>query len=295
MSAAKPTGTFEQGQIQRAIGAARRRVASPSAAELRKSYIDLLEKAVQHTLYYPTDKGELPEYWTTAIKAALAEKGVTPKPASAEAVRAEGRDWPLFAQTMIGTKRLRNVRSCVQRVIADGVEGDLIEAGCWRGGTTILMRGIVKAHGENDRIVFAADSFQGVPEPDRERFPADAEDLNFTADALAVSREEVEANFERYGLLDDGVRFLEGWFKDTLPTVANRKWAVIRLDGDLYESITDSLENLYDGVSPGGFVIIDDYCFDNCRAAVDDFRAKRGISDPIEQIDWNASFWRKSA
>jgi O-methyltransferase len=208
--------------------------------------------------------------------------------------RRQGRDWPIYAQTMIGAKRLRNLRSCVQRVITEGVPGDLIEAGCWRGGASILMRGIVKASGERGRTVWAADSFAGVPPPNVDEYPADAGDLNYTAEQLAVPLEEVRANFRRYGLLDEGVQFLEGLFKDTLPTLADRRWAVIRLDGDLYESTMDGLENLYPRLSVGGFLIIDDYGWENCRQAVEDYRDRHGISEPIERIDWVGAYWRRS-
>jgi O-methyltransferase len=111
---------------------------------------------------------------------------------------------------------------------------------------------------------------------------------------LAVSLAEVKRNFTRYGLLDDQVCFLEGWFKDTFPTAPINQIAVLRLDGDMYESTTDALVHLYDKVSPGGYVIIDDYgCIGNCKAAVDDFRRSRRITDPIQQIDWSGIFWRR--
>ena len=83
------------------------------------------------------------------------------------------------------------------------------------------MRGILNAYGETGRRVFAADSFKGLPPPDAE-FPADAGDTLHTRNQLAVSRAEVEENFRRYGLLDDKVVFLEGWFKDTLPNAPYR-------------------------------------------------------------------------
>ena len=76
---------------------------------------------------------------------------------------------------------------------------------------------------------------------------------------LAVPEEEVKANFRRYGLLDDQVRFLPGWFKDTLQDAPIDRIAVLRLDGDLYESTIQALDALYPRVSPGGFCIIDDY------------------------------------
>jgi len=154
---------------------------------------------------------------------------------------------------------------------------------------------VMKANGVDDRLVWAADSFAGVPPPNPDEYPADEGDLNHTAPELAISLEQVKANYDRYGLLDDGVRFLEGWFKDTLPTVADRKWSVVRLDGDLYESTMDGLTNLYPNLSPGGFMIIDDYGWDNCREAVEDYRREHGITEPITEIDWVGAYWRRGS
>ena len=291
---ASPARNRAGSAVRRMIG--RRR--GPSSRALAGMYLDLLEKALMHTLYHPPDVVEMPEFSSEAFRAAVEARaggGRAGKKIDMAEQRSLGRDWPKYAQTMIGIKRLRNVRRCVQTVIDEGVPGDLIEAGCWRGGAAIMMRGVLEANGEQGRHVWAADSFAGVPAPNEELYPADAGDLNHTADQLAVPVEEVRGNFERYGLLDDRVHLLEGWFKDTLPTLAGHRWAVMRLDGDLYESTIDSLTNLYDGLSVGGFVIIDDYVWDNCRAAVDDFRAERGISDEVHEIDWTGAYWRRSA
>ena len=229
------------------------------------------------------------------VERELERAGITDLGGSGDVQRRnEGRDWPLYAQTMIGRKRTRNVRRCVEAVLAERIPGDLIEAGCWRGGTVIMMRGILKAYGVSDRIVYGADSFEGLPKPDAERFPADRADINYTAEELKVPIEEVEANLARYGLNDGGVRLLEGWFRDTLPTVGDRQWALVRLDGDLYESTMDGLVNLYPKLSPGGFLIIDDYGWENCRQAVDDYRREHGIGEAIERIDWVGAFWRKA-
>ena len=128
------------------------------------------------------------------------------------------------------------------------------------------MRGVLAPlTATRSRSVWVADSFEGLPKPDAGRYPPMRGDVNYTAEELAVSLEEVRANFERYGLLDDRVRFVEGWFRDTLPRLADRRWAVIRLDGDLYESTMDGLLNLYPQLSVGGYLIVDDYGFDNCR------------------------------
>jgi O-methyltransferase len=210
------------------------------------------------------------------------------------AARAEGRDWPPTAETMIGTARLRNVAELCSVALAEGVPGDFAETGVWRGGATILMRGVLAAHGVEDRTVWVADSFDGLPVPDGGRYPADA-DLDWSGvEVLKVDAAAVRANFERYGLLDDQVRFLEGWFCDTLPDAPIERLAVLRLDGDLYQSTMDALVALEPRVSPGGFVIVDDYGgWESCRAAVDDYRAAQRIDAPIEAVDWTGVWWRK--
>jgi O-methyltransferase len=210
------------------------------------------------------------------------------------AARARGADWPLRAHTMIGLQRLDNLQFCVETVVQEGIPGDLIETGVWRGGACIFMRAILKAYGDRSRRVWVADSFSGLPPPDSESYPADADDRHHAYSELAVSRAEVEENFRRYGLLDEQVRFLEGWFKDTLPSAPIERLAVLRLDGDMYESTIQALEALYDKLSPGGFVIVDDYFLPPCARAIHDFRAAQGITDPISDIDGSGSFWRRS-
>jgi O-methyltransferase len=265
---------------------------------LRERYLDLLGAALTHTLYDPIDVRPLPpdqqQAWQQAIQEQVERTGepfVLPDPREEREV---GRDRPMYAQTMIGVRRLANLRACVERVIAEGVPGDLIEAGAWRGGASIMMRAVLEAYGDEERGVWVADSFEGLPKPDAERYPLDAGDINFAEEELAVSVDEVRANFERYGLLDDRVRFVEGWFRDTLPALADRTWAVIRLDGDLYESTMDGLRHLYPRLAPGGFLIVDDYGFDNCRAAVEDYRREHGIGEPIEEVDWVGAYWRRA-
>jgi len=208
--------------------------------------------------------------------------------------RAQGRDHPAMAHTMIGLRRLENIQYCVEEVLARGVPGDLIETGVWRGGATIFMRGILAAHGVTDRTVWAADSFEGLPMPDPTKYPADLGDKHYMLSHLAVSLEDVKRNFARYGLLDEQVRFLKGWFKDTLPSAPIDSLSVLRLDGDMYESTMDALLHLYPKLSPGGYVIIDDYGYsESCRKAVNDYRAEHGINDEMREIDWSGIYWMR--
>jgi len=265
-------------------------------SRLRGRYLDLMKAALTHTLYRPMDvRFENAGYVVGEEMRESVEAEFAKEDFDWADVRADGRDWPRFAQTMVGLKRLDNVQECVARVLADAVPGDLIETGVWRGGVAIFMRALLDAYGDPDRCVFAADSFRGLPAPDTDAYPADAGNRLHTAEVLAVSREEVARNFELYELLDERVRFLEGWFADTLPTVANRTWSVIRLDGDMYQSTMEALTNLYPRLSIGGFLIVDDYTFEPCRRAVTDYRSEHDIDAPIEAIDWLGAFWRRTA
>jgi O-methyltransferase len=207
--------------------------------------------------------------------------------------RKRGEDWPLIAHSMIGRLRMENLLDCMKTVVNENVKGDFIETGVWRGGSCIFMRGFLKAYGIEDRSVWVADSFEGLPEPDPAKYPADAGDTLYQFDFLRVSLEEVQANFRKYDLLDEQVRFLKGWFRDTLPAAPMNEIAILRADGDLYESTMDCLNNLYDKVTAGGFVIIDDYGLVTCKAAVDDYRRQHNIVEPLIQIDSFGAYWRK--
>ena len=211
--------------------------------------------------------------------------------------RRTGQDWPRDAETMVGSARLDNVEELVREAIGAGVPGDLVETGVWRGGVVILMRALLDALGDEDRTVWACDSFEGLPPADLENYPQEAshdvdEDLR---GGIAVSLPEVKANFERYELLDDRTEFLVGWFRDTLPSAPIDQIAVLRLDGDLYESTMDALVHLEPKVAPGGFVIVDDFkSWEPCRKAVTDYRSANGIESEIHEIDWSGVWWQKT-
>lgn len=214
------------------------------------------------------------------------------KPFDATA-RENGSDWPFFGYTMIGCRRMENIQACIEDVLKNDVPGDLIETGVWAGGATIFMRAVLKCHNVTDRTVWVADSFEGLPPPNTEAFGSDAGDDLSETQYLKVSQEDVAANFARFDLLDDQVKFLKGWFCDTLPDAPIEKLAILRLDGDLYESTMDALKALYHRVSPGGYVIVDDYfSWDSCKKAVTDFRTEHGIDAEIKKIDWTGVYWQ---
>jgi hypothetical protein len=224
------------------------------------------------------------------------QPGFPPVPSEYELdKRQSGFDWPSEAETMIGMYRLNNVQNCATDVLRAGVPGDFIETGVWRGGASILMRATLAAFGDTSRRVWVADSFQGLPAPDPSRFPVDADDRHWELKSyLSVPVETVKSNFERYGLLDEQVVFLPGWFKDTLPSAPVEKIALLRLDGDMYESTFEALTFLYPKLTPGGYVIIDDYgALPTCKSAVHDYRAAHRIDEEIRKIDWTGVYWQK--
>jgi O-methyltransferase len=194
------------------------------------------------------------------------------------------------AETMLGLRQLGHMEQCILEVLREEVPGDLLEAGVWRGGMTIFMRGVLRAYGATDRLVWVADSFAGLPQPETgQEYDA------WKEGDMAVSLEQVRENFERYGLLDEQVRFLKGFFSETLPQTPIEKLAILRVDADLYSSTLDVLNHLYPRLSPGGFAIFDDYeNLPDCRRAIDEFREKHGIREKIRKVDERAICWRRA-
>lgn len=242
----------------------------------RDFYLDLLCKSLSNLIYGPFPQ----DPWNDG----LFRHDAIP-----------GRDRQSPAHTMVGVLRLANLRTLTQRVIDFEIPGDLIETGVWRGGCCILMRGVLAANSIRDRKVYVANSFEGLPPPNPHMFPQDTGDTLHTIPELAVSLDQVKANFRRYDLLDDQVVFVKGFFSDTLPSIDAKALSLIRLDGDMYESTYVALENLYPRLSIGGFVIIDDYgAIEQCRKAVTDYRNKLGITERIQQSDWTEIWWQKT-
>jgi len=204
-----------------------------------------------------------------------------------------GRDWPMHAETMVGVERLNNIEKLLTDIIENNIEGDCIETGVWRGGATIFMAAILKAYSQK-RNVWVADSFEGLPKPNADKYPHDKDDVHHTKTRLAISKEEVENNFKNYSLLGENIKFLKGWFKDTLPKAQIDKLALVRLDGDMYESTMDGLINLYPKLQSGGYIIIDDWgAVPACKKAVLDYREKNNITEDIILIDWGGVYWKK--
>jgi O-methyltransferase len=272
------------------------------------AYLELLKKSLTASLYdessWQVVDGPMPE--ATGIAAtvkrrfirALKQRGLLIVKVNKyqSELREQGLDWPLFGLTMVGLRRLDNIQKCIEDVLVKNVQGDFVETGVWRGGSSILAKAVLRHHGADDRVVWCCDSFEGMPVP-KQRDISLQKSADFSdRDYLVATKEQVENNFRKFGLLDGNVRFLKGWFCDTLPTAPIKQVAILRMDGDLYESTMDALKNLYAKVSIGGYLIVDDYkSWDGCRTAIDEFRKQHRIEDPVIDIDAHAVYWRKTA
>ncbi len=279
---------------------------------VRRRYLELLKSALGDRLYPRAEDAEVTlaelsraEGLSEQVKKLLSLPAIPPEQRSLlerlsttdnETMARFLRDNAPRAHTLVSRAALDNVEDCVATALAQGVAGDLMECGVWQGGVTILMRALLEAYADPDRQVWVADSFQGLPRPDPSVDVLDAALHTFlqAVGGLAVSLETVQENFRRYDLLDERVRFLPGWFADTLPGAPVQKLAVLRLDGDWYESTRTALECLYPRVSPGGFVIIDDYAeLFGAQRAVDEYRQNHGILSPLIQVNDQVHYWRK--
>ncbi len=195
--------------------------------------------------------------------------------------------------TMLGEHKLDTLRYCTEKCLHQGILGDIIETGVWRGGATIYLAGILRAHGNDDKKVFVADSFAGLPPPDEEKWPLDKGDTHHLREDLAISLEEVKANFARFNLLSDNIVFIKGFFEESLKTANIDKLSILRLDGDMYGSTMSVLEQLYHKLEVGGYLILDDWLLKGARQALLDFCGREGIKEEIYQ-DFSGIFWNKT-
>jgi cephalosporin hydroxylase len=186
-----------------------------------------------------------------------------------------------LAYAGLGRIRLNHIEACLEEIREEEVEGDLVDTGTGRGGGAIFMCGYLEAHEMANRRVWVADRFESGGSATAFEF---ARDFNTVRDGFA-----------RFGLLDDRVVFLQGPPSQTLPDAAVGQIALLRVASQDPDEIGAVLRTLYDRVTPGGFIVVDGYGAPAGEAAVDEFRAARGVSEPLTRVDWSAAAWRKPA
>src|SRR3990167_2468926 len=184
--------------------------------------------------------------------------------------------------TLVGPQGLDNIARLITDTKENKVQGAFVEAGVWRGGACIFARALMD-HLEIKEPVYVCDSFQGLPIPVDKN---DVDDAHFHIPELSVSLNTVKENFA-YFPIEGEVKYVEGLFKDTMHKLKDEIGAIsiLRVDADMYEGTMQVLENLYDKVSVGGFVIVDDYCINQAKKAVDDFREMYNIKNPLIKVN----------
>jgi hypothetical protein len=281
------------------------RVAEASSDPMRDRYLSLLKRALANMLYPELELQiqhlERGADGLSGLELERFQRDIAQRQAVDFVKLLEGKQQGTgphrFPHTMIGLFRLRNIERCAEQVLAEGIPGDFLEAGVCKGGATIFMRALQIAHGAAERKTFVVDSFTGLPPSDQARDKTYGLELDETRfPSLACGESAVRDHFSRYGLLDRNVEFVSGWLAESLPAAPIGPLALLRIDVDLYSSTLDCLDLLYDKVVDGGFVIVDDYlALKPCRDAVDEFRERRGLPEPIRWIDRSGIYWRKGA
>jgi hypothetical protein len=205
--------------------------------------------------------------------------------------------------TMTTPVRCRRLWDSCKQVLDANVPGGFVECGVWKGGSSAIMALAIKNSGQ-ERHLHLFDSFEGLPEPTEK----DGEDAAVYSGGrnqgklTTVNQCQAGLDEVRHLILDKIkvpeklAHFHIGWFQNTVPIDAGKLGpiALLRLDGDWYDSTKVCLENLYPLVTPGGIIIMDDYfAWEGCKKATDEYLNQQGINCSIERIDLDAGFWVK--
>ena len=195
--------------------------------------------------------------------------------------------------TMVAFPRLSTLNRLASRLEKEGVKGNFIECGVRNGGTA----GVIAAAAKRDsgRHIWLFDSWEGFPEPDERDFSVMQEEAKKGEDLGSEERVR-ELLFKRLNVDSSRVHLVKGWFSDTLREKEIGDVALVHLDCDLYESVKFCLENLYDRVVEGGYIVIDDYGYwKGCKQAVDEFIEHRNLNVQMVRVDSQGVYFRKES
>jgi O-methyltransferase len=193
--------------------------------------------------------------------------------------------------TMVGLKRLQSLDRLVRQIDELGIAGDVVECGTCNGGTAAVLARVA-CHSGQRRHTWLFDSFAGLPPAGPKDGPRAGEYTGHCRGAMDRVREVLG----RVGVPQEAVTLVPGWFEDTLPKASVGQIALLHVDADWHASVRLCLDHLYDRVSPGGFIVFDDYGYwEGCRAAWDEFRRERGLAIEVTDVDGIGAFFQKPA
>ena len=199
--------------------------------------------------------------------------------------------------TMTSPERIFALITAVVYVCENGIPGDFVECGVWKGGSSAAIAKTLVHMKATDRTLWMYDTFDGMSQPTA----ADVDFLGQTADQLLDQQDiaestsvwcrspldEVKATMQATGYPQNQIRFVQGRVEETLPQHSPDRLALLRLDTDWYESTKCELEILFPNMSPGAVLIVDDYGhWQGCRKAVDEYFAQHNVSMLLNRIDY---------
>jgi len=239
----------------------------------------LLPAKIYHAFYHSTFNAY---QWLLRRRYQIALKKARSK-GDQVATTCKERVLAVMPYSLIGSPGLEHTHDLAQNLVQRKIEGSFVECGVAQGGCAALIS-MVAANEGLDRNCWFFDSFEGLPDPTNQDFSEGQTGQHIRplprGSCLGTYEQVSQLLFSHFGLSKEHITLAKGWFEDTLPVEAKRvgQIALLRIDGDWYESTKCCLETLYDQVSDGGYLIIDDYC--SCfgaRKATDEFIRNRDI------------------
>jgi O-methyltransferase len=199
--------------------------------------------------------------------------------------------------TMTSPERIASLCNAVNYLVKNKIEGDFVECGVWRGGSTMAAIDTLVKAGDTSREIYLYDTFEGMSEPtelDKVFTGTGADELMKSSDkndATSVwcysALEEVQQNVGTLKYPASKVHYVKGKVEDTIPQTIPQKIALLRLDTDWYESTAHELKHLYPLLVPGGVIIIDDYGhWEGARKAVDEYIEAEKLPLLLNRIDY---------
>lgn len=196
--------------------------------------------------------------------------------------------------SMTSLDRMYSLFKSVIYIVENDIQGDFVECGVWRGGSSMVIAKTLKMLNKQDRKIYLYDTFEGMPEPSLKdtkiRNSEDPKKIWETEKKkggwCAVSLEEVRKNLQTTNYTSENLIFIKGMVEDTIPKTSPEKIALLRLDTDFYNSTYHEFVNLYPKLEKGGVLIIDDYgSWKGSREATDQYFLEKNLHPLLHRVD----------
>ena len=188
--------------------------------------------------------------------------------------------------TLIAPASLKTIKRLATLVNSQGIEGDFVECGTYKGGSAAMMSTALT----DRRHLWLYDSFEGLPDAK----PVDGEFAKTQVGECLAAEEDVKQALAAVGTAVTQYTIRKGWFEQTFKQPLPRQVALLHCDADWYDSVLAVLETFYPLITPGGCVIMDDFGYwEGCREAFYDFCFSHGEKPLLERVGSTQAYWIK--